>query len=108
MQHYQDYVNYMIRDYFSFAQNPREWEKRELGNNPHPQNPRKINVLAVKKIFEKLDGPEQRILTEIFGREDTISDNIYQTAKQHKINQDFLWKLLKRFTRDIAKERGLI
>lgn len=114
MQHYQEYVNYMIRDYLDYANNPTEWDEKfpkdySIQNCPcNTIPPRKLNVDVVEMVMRRLDLDNRMLIQEIFANRDTISDNVYQVAKRHNVNQDELWILLRRFTRDVAKERRLI
>lgn len=94
--HYADYVNHMIRYYV------RNSEKR-FRNEADEQN-----LKVVEKVLDNLRVRDRNLLVEVFKRNDTLSDNIYEVSKLEGVDQDILWTLLSKVTREIARERVLI
>lgn len=94
--HYADYVNHMIRYYV------RTPEKR-FRNEADEQN-----LKVVEKVLDNLRVRDRNLLVEVFKRNDTLSDNIYEVSKLEGVDQDILWTLLSKVTREVARERVLI
>ena len=63
---------------------------------------------ACKYVLDELSEKDRERILEIYRLGDTIPDNIYQLAKSENLNQDWLWKLLADFERNVALKRGLI
>jgi hypothetical protein len=61
------------------------------------------NPLAFK-YYDK----DRVILIYVYGAYDTLPDNVYEKAKEFKINQNIIWDMMKEFERKVAKKRGLI
>ena len=64
----------------------------------NPQQPR----------FRSEADRDREILTAVYGGYDTLSDNVYEVAKKHNINQSIIWDMMKEFERKVAKRRGLM
>lgn len=80
----------------------------------HPK-PNYFRTEADKKNWKSCDNAlksftdeDREILLTIYREGDTLSDNIYQFARQEGISQDPLWKLVNDLERKVAKRRGLL
>ena len=99
---YADYVNHMLRFY---ARTVRSGDVMRLIFKSEIDE---LNWLSVIKVLYKLPERDKNIIIEVFGRGDTLADNIYEVSKELGINQDTIWSLVSKVTKKIAKERGLI
>lgn len=68
----------------------------------------KENWLACQKALKHYSERDRKILTEIYSGRDTFADNIYEISIKYKINQDYLWEMIGKFERLVARKRGLI
>jgi hypothetical protein len=66
------------------------------------------NWLSVNNILIQLSEVDRNMILDIYSRSDTIPDNIYQISKERNINQNEIWTLISKVSKEIAKERGLI
>ena len=48
------------------------------------------------------------VLTAVYSNGDTLADSVYQVSKNRGVEQDKVWKLIRKLERKVAKERGLI
>lgn len=99
---YADYVNHMLRFY---ARTVRSGDVMRLIFKSEIDE---LNWLSVIKVLYNLPERDKNIIIEVFGRGDTLADNIYEVSKELAINQDTIWSLVSKVTKKIAKERGLI
>jgi DNA-directed RNA polymerase specialized sigma subunit len=68
----------------------------------------KENWRCVVRVLDKLPERDKDVIIEVYGRGDTLADNIYWVAKELKVDQDMIWALVSKVTKRIAKERKLI
>lgn len=94
---YSDYVRHALRFYSRNL--TRVVFKSEVDRN---------NWNACESVIREHSVKERDILVMVYGGFDTLSDNVYETAKKYGINQNIIWDLMKDVERDIAKRRGLI
>ncbi len=99
---YADYVNHMLRFY---ARNVRSEDVMRLKFKSEVD---KLNWLSVIRVLHKLPERDKDIIIEVFGRGDTLADNIHEVSKELAINQDVIWTLVSKVTYKIAKDRRLI
>jgi hypothetical protein len=66
------------------------------------------NYGAVFFALTNFNEHDQDIILDVYSRADTIPDNIYQISKERNINQNEIWTLISKVSKEIAKERGLI
>ncbi len=79
--------------------------------HPQPQFRNEVdrmNWRACESAVRKCTENERAILRSVYGRGDTIADNVYQTAKAFGVEQNLVWKLIKEVERRVAKRRMLI
>ena len=100
--YYADYVNRMLRFYARKVYSD-EVMRMELKNDVDKRNWR-----CVVRVLDKLPERDKDVIIEVYRRGDTLADNIYQVAKELKVEQDMIWTLVSKVTKRIAKERGLI
>lgn len=93
---YADYTNYMLRFYCKTC-------RVDLSD---PID--KLNWLVVDKVLHRLPEEDRNVIIDVYSKNDTLSDNIYTTSKERKINQDKIWIIVSKVTNLIAKERLLI
>lgn len=97
---YADYVNHMLRFY---ARNVRSGNVVRLRFKVD-----ELNWRSVDRVLHNLPELDKYIIIEVFGRGDTLADNIYEVSKELVINQDVIWTLVSKVTNKIAKDRRLI
>jgi hypothetical protein len=68
----------------------------------------KNNWYACHRAIEHYSERDKDILIYVYGMYDTLEDNVYEMAKQFKINRNIIWDMLKEFEHSVAKKRGLI
>lgn len=95
--YYADYVNHILRFY-----------ARHAGIRRYRTDADRLNYLAAERVCLRLKEVERRILKDVYSRNDTMSDNVYEVAKNYKISQDAVYALIAEVSRQIAKERKLI
>lgn len=94
---YADYANHILR--FFTRHSKKDGFRSEAD---------KLNYVAAERVFAKLNENEQLLLTDVYGRNDTMADNVYETAKARGINQDEIWILISKVSNRVARERKLI
>lgn len=99
---YADYVNHMLRFY---ARNAQSGDVMRLKFTSEVDE---LNWRSVDRVLHNLPELDKYIIIEVFGRGDTLADNIYEVSKEVVINQDVIWTMLSKITYQIAKERGLV
>lgn len=68
----------------------------------------KNNWYACAVVLKGCTDRDRDILIEVYSGFDTLSDNVYETAKKYNIEQAVIWDLMKAIERKIAKRRGLM
>ena len=99
---YADYVNHMLRFY---ARNAQSGDVMGLKFTSEVDE---LNWRSVNRVLHDLQELDKYIIIEVFGRGDTLADNIYEVSKELVMNQDVIWTMLSKITYQIAKERGLV
>lgn len=99
---YTDYINHMLRFY---ARTVRSGYVMGLKFTSEVD---KLNWRSVNRVLHNLPERDRDIIIEVFGRGDTLADNIYEVSKELAINQDIVWTLVSKVTNKIAKDRRLI
>ena len=94
---YSEYVRHCLRFYSRNLQQPPF--KSEVDRN---------NWFACKTVLKGYLDRDRDILVGVYGERDTLSDNVYQTAKKYDIDQSIIWDMMKDVERKIAKRRGLL
>lgn len=94
---YSDYIRHCLRFY---TRNPQ----MTRFNTEVDQN----NWWACMKVVRDYSDRDRIIITEVYGGYDTLSDNVYNTAKKFNINQNIIWDMMKDIERKIARKRGLL
>lgn len=94
---YSEYVRHALRFYTRNLSQPRF--KSEVDKN---------NWFACFSVIKSYPDIDRDILVAVYGDYDTLSDNVYETAKKYGINQAIIWDLMKDVERKIAKRRGLM
>ena len=94
---YSEYVRHCMRYYSRNTDKPRF--NTEVDKN---------NWYACHRAIEHYSERDKDILIFVYGMHDTLEDNVYEMAKQFKINQNIIWDMLKEFEHSVAKKRGLI
>lgn len=94
---YSEYVRHALRFYTRNLSQPHF--KTEVDKN---------NWFACANAIKGYSDRDRDILVAVYGGYDTLSDNVYETAKKYSINQAIIWDMMKEFERQIAKRRGLM
>ena len=96
---YADYTNYMLRFYCRIINSHNIKFKDEVNEE---------NFRAVGKVLHGLPEEDRNVIIDVYGRGDTLSDNIYAVSRERKMDQDKIWIIVSKVTNQIAKERRLI
>ena len=99
---YAEYVNHMLRFY------ARTVQSGDVMGLKFTSEVDESNWRSVDRVLHNLPELDKYIIIEVFGRGDTLADNIYEVSKEVVINQDVIWTMLSKITYQIAKERGLV
>ena len=99
---YADYINHMLRFY------ARNVQSGNVVGLKFRSEVDKLNWRSVNRVLHNLPERDRDIIIEVFGRGDTLADNIYEVSKELAINQDVIWTLVSKVTNRIAKDRRLI
>ena len=94
---YSEYVRHALRFYTRNLSKPRF--KSDVDKN---------NWFACESVLKAYSEVEREILAMVYGGYDTLSDNVYETAKKYNINQAIIWDTMKDVEKKIAKKRGLL
>lgn len=94
---YSEYVRHALRFYTRNLQTPHF--KSDADKN---------NWYACASVIKGCSDRDRDILVAVYSGFDTLSDNVYETAKKYCINQSIIWDLMKDVERKIAKRRGLM
>lgn len=94
---YSEYVRHCLRFYTRNLQLSRF--KTEVDRN---------NWNACAAVVKEYCDRDRDIIALVYGNFDTLSDNVYETAKKYNINQGIIWDMMKDVERKIAKKRGLL
>lgn len=100
MGYYNEYVNHMLRFYSRF---PEAHKVHNFKTKTDMEN-----WVTVKRVLDKLPDKDKKVIMEVYRRRDTIPDNVYEISKEYGIKQDFIWSMLNKITKQIAKDRKLI
>lgn len=96
---YADYTNHMLRFYCRTINSHNIKFKDEVNEE---------NFRAVGKVLHGLPEEDRNVIMDVYGRCDTLSDNIYAVSRERKMDQDKIWIIVSKVTNQIAKERMLI
>ena len=99
---YAEYVNHMLRFY------ARTVKSGDVARLKFASEVDELNWRSVDRVLHNLPELDKYIIIEVFGRGDTLADNIYEVSKELVMNQDVIWTMLSKITYQIAKERGLV
>ena len=100
--YYSEYVRHCLRFYIMTL---------DEGKGGHPifkSEVDKANWSACYHVLKDYSEDNMDVIAEIYRPGDTISDKIYQMAKNKRVHQDTLWGLINATERKIAKKRGLL
>ena len=97
---YADYVNRLMRWYCRAMEEGKEVNLESALDRE--------NWNAVAKVVERLNEDNKRAIMGVYCKRDTMADNVYLTALELDWEQDKLWALVGRVSRDVAKERRLV
>ena len=94
---YTDYIRHALRFY-----------SRNLSLTTFKKEVDKENWLACQEAISNYSQRDKDILVYVYGSYDTLSDNVYEMSKKHRIHQNIIWDMMKEFEREIAEKRGLL
>lgn len=66
------------------------------------------NWHACKTAWGEMTGQEREILQAVYTERDLITDNVFKVAKDRALDQDVVWRIVRKNDRKVAKARGLI
>lgn len=99
-RYYADYVRHCLRFYVLTL---------DVGSSPRfNSHADKCNWVACQAATKNMDEKTMKIVREIYGPGDTISDKIYNLSKTLRVTQDYLWNLVNTLEHNVAKKRGLL
>ena len=100
--YYSEYVRHCLRYYIKTLD-------EGLGGHPiFKTEADKANWSACYNVLKDYSDRDMDIIAEIYRPGDTISDKIYQMARNMRVPQDKIWSLINNTERKIAKKRGLL
>ena len=94
---YSDYVRHALRFY-----------TRNLHRTSFKSEADRTNWVACADVIRDYSMRDRDIIVTVYGEYDTLSDNVYETAKKYGIHQNIIWDMMKDVERKIAKQRGLM
>ena len=98
---YTDYVRHALRFY-----------AKNGGTTGHPPTfnteADKNNWYACHNAIKGYSDRDKEMLLRVYYGYDTLADNVYNTAEDNQIHQNYIWDLIKEFERKVAKRRGLM
>ena len=95
--HYSEFVRHCLRFY-----------SRNLHLKQFKSDIDKQNWIACDDVIRSYCDRDRDIIVMTYGEFDTLSDNVYNTARKLGIHQAIIWDMMKDLERKIAKRRGLI
>ena len=95
--YYSEYVRHCLRFY-----------TRNLSLTNFKSEADKLNWFACATVLKGCTERDFNILVAVYGGFDTLADNVYETAKKYRIEQNVIWDMMKDVERRIAKRRGLM
>lgn len=95
--YYSDYVRHALRFY-----------TRNLSQPHFNTDVDKANWTACENILKGYSNGDRDILVSVYSGYDTLSDNVYETAKKYHIEQNGIWDMMREVERKIARKRGLL
>ena len=94
---YSDYVRHALRFY-----------SRNLQMSRFKTNADRDNWMACDDAIKGYSDRDSKILLVVYSGFDTLSDNVYNAAKEFNVNQNIIWDMMKDFERKVAQARNLI
>ena len=94
---YSEYVRHALRFYTRNLSQPRFMSEAN-----------KNNWFTCQNVLKGYSNRDRDILVAVYSSYDTLTDNVYETAKKYGINQAIIWDMLKEVERKIAEKRGLL
>ena len=100
--YYSEYVRHCLRYYI------KTWDEAPGCLPAFKSDADKANWSACYYVLRDYSQSNFDTVAEIYRPGDTISDKIYQMAKDRGVHQDTIWSLVNTTERKIAKKRGLL
>lgn len=97
---YTQYVNHMVR-FFLSREESLELDERTTGADA-------VNWAAVQGVFRELTDEQKKAIRFIFAKDCDIVEQVRHWAELNALELDDVWTMLYRFSKKIAKVRGLI
>ena len=95
--YYTDYVRHMLRFY------SRNYDLKTFKNDVD-----KSNWFACYNVLKGISETDRDILMQVYSGFDTLADEVFNTSREYKIDQNIIWDLMKKVENKIAHKRGLI
>ena len=95
--YYTDYVRHMLRFY-----------SRNYDLHSFKSDVDKSNWLSCKSVLDTLSENDRDMLIQVYGGFDTLADEVFNTSREYKIDQNIIWDLMKKVENKIAHRRKLI
>ena len=95
--YYSEYVKHALRFYSRNQDKPIF--KSEADKN---------NWMSCDSVFKCYPLDTRKILLTVYSGYDTLPDEVYKASKIWKIDQNWIWDMMKEVERKIAKRRGLL
>lgn len=93
---YTDYIRHAMRFY-----------SRYLNQTTFKNRVEQKNWWACHNVISRYSAKDKDILVYIYGKYDTLADNVYNISRKNKIDQNIIWDMMKEFEKKVAIERGL-
>lgn len=95
--YYSEYVKHALRFYSRNQDKPIF--KSEADKN---------NWMSCDSVLKGYPLDAREILLTVYSGYDTLPDEVYNASKKWKIDQNWIWDMMKELERKIAKRRGLL
>jgi hypothetical protein len=96
--YYTDYVRHALRFY----------SRNAISTPIFKSEADKQNWWSCHSTFGSFPEKTKLILLEVYSGHDTLPDEVYNASKKWKVEQNWIWDLMKATERKIAHRRGLM
>ena len=93
---YSDYVKHALRFY-----------SRHLDRISFKNQVAESNWFACHNVLKSYSDRDKDILVYVYGKFDTLADNVYIMSEKYRLHQNIIWDMMKDVERKVAIERGL-
>lgn len=95
---YTDYVRHSLRFY----------SRHSITTPPFKSEVDKQNWWSCHNAFESYPDETKQILLAVYSGHDTLPDEVYNASNKYRVEQNWIWDMMKDVERKVAKKRGLV